>query len=391
MEWKYKNVKVISMAVLIAVMLILFTSRAAISANSNPTFETHIYLPIISKAYPTNPAKGLLIAYSSQWTGRYMQYNVDTHEVIELLPDHLMYEDCSKFSPDKIHPKLIYLVDNPDTGNLDLKIKDLYGGNTIITLSNSYRNTCAMYWHPSGAALAIYNIDTGTYDLLNVDGSKITSFWGDLGSEAAFSPDGNRVVFNSPFRSNVLRFFNIIKDGQGNIIGLSQDSSDFISVEIGDHFIADIEWSPDGSKLALIIENNWDLIDADILLIEPNGTLLSNLTNGFNRQDGKFQNYWGFKWSPTGQNIAYWVYNLVDDTYLNPQVYVIDPYTKHIIELTGGIYQTGETPSFSPDGNKIIFTAGPQYGRTIVMCNPNGSDKISLRIENSGFDAIFRP
>ncbi|NJD60289.1 MAG: hypothetical protein C3F13_11045 [Anaerolineales bacterium] len=383
--------KILLLTFLAIDFLILFSDSHFILAKTNPASNNLIYLPLLSKPYPTAPANGLLIAYSSQMTGELKQYNVDTGAVTQLLPDHFMSEGCNKFSPDIIHPKLLYLLQNPASGDLEVKIKDLFGGNNIITLPNSYRNSCSMYWYPNGSAFAIRNLNTDVYDLLSPDGTKLTSFWGDLGWKLAFSPDGNRAVFVSPFRSNVLRFFTILKDGNGNIIGLNQDPSDFVTVDIGDHFIADIEWSPEGTTLAILIENNWDLEDADLLLIEPNGTVVANLTNGFNRQAGKQQNYWEIQWSPAGKNIAFWVYNLVGDTYVNPQVYVINIYTKRIIELTGDEFQTGETPAFSPDGNKLIFTAGPQFGRTIVMCNPDGSDKISLPIENSAFNAIFRP
>lgn len=370
---------------------ILFIGVMHTLAETTPPQEHTIFLPVLSKPYPQKPAAGLRIAYSSQWTGELMQYAVDSGVVTQLLPTHFMSEGCWKFSPNKDYPKLMYLFDNRSTHTLEVKIKDFYGANTIVTLPNAYRNSCSFYWHPSGSAIAVYNSDTGGYDLLYPTGSKLTSFWGDLGWKAAFSPDGNRAVFVSPYRSNVLRFFTIEKDVNGNIIGLSQNPSDFVAVEIGDHFIADIEWSPDGNKLAIIIENNWDLEDAEILLIQPNGTVLANLTNGFNRQNGKQQNYWGIQWSPTEQKIAFWVYNRSSGVYINPQVFIINIYTLLITELTGDAHPTGETPSFSPDGNKIIFTAGAQYGRTIVMCNPDGTDKIALPIESSGFNATFRP
>jgi Tol biopolymer transport system component len=384
-------IRAIFTATLVIMVLAVMCNTTPMRAEQDPPGDFSYYLPITTKPYPKQPTTGLRIAYSSQWTGQLMQYNVDTGAVSQLLPDHLMSEDCWKFSPDKAYPKLLYLLHNVSTGNLDIKIKDFYGANTVVTLPTAYRNTCSNFWHPSASAIAAYNLNTNTYDLLSPNGGKIASFWGDLGWKAAFSPDGNRVVFVSPYRSDVLRFFNIIKDGNGNINGLSQDPSDFVEVDIGDHFIADIEWSPDGSKLAILIENNWDLEDADIIIISPNGTVLSNLTNGFNRQNGKLQNYWDLQWSPSEQKIAFWVYNRVGNTYVNPQVYMIDVNRGQIFELTDGAYPTGETPSFSPDGNKVIFTAGPQYGRTIVMCNPDGTDKIPLPIENSGFGATFRP
>ncbi len=360
-------------------------------AKQTPTETNSIYLPLISRPYAKSPAPGLKLAYSSQYTGQLMQYSVDSGTLTELLPDHMMYEDCWKFSPDKTYPKLLYLLDNPATGDLEVKVKDLFGANTVVAFPNAYRNSCSNFWHPSGSVVAAYNVETEVYDLLYPTGVKLTSFWGDLGWKASFSPDGNRVVFVSPFRSNVLRFFDIIKDVQGNVIGLAQSPSDFVVVETGDRFIADVDWSPDGSKLAIIVKNTWNLRDGDILLIEPSGTVLANLTNGFSLMNGKQQSYWGLRWSPTEQKLAFWVYNLEGNVYVNPQVFMINLTSGKIIELTGGVYPVGETPSFAPDGKKLIFTAGPQFGRTIVMCNPDGTDKVALPIENSAFNATFRP
>jgi hypothetical protein len=62
-----------------------------------------------------------------------------------------------------------------------------------------------------------------------------------------------------------------------------------------------------------------------------------------------------------------------------------------IIEITDSAYPIGQTPDWSPDGKKLIFSAGDQYSFTTVMCNPDGSQKQALSIESSAFNATFRP
>jgi Tol biopolymer transport system component len=381
--------------VLVALFIstLLFTGKASLLARPLPaqTAGTGValYLPLIQKPYPIQPAPGLRIAYSENFTGQLMQYDLDSGAVNELLPSHFMARRCWQFSPDVVEPKLFYsqLI----SGVYQMRIKNLYGAQTIIELPAAYREQCSSSWHPSGTALLAYNRDTEQYDLLDAAGVKLASLEHSLGQYAAFSPDGDRIAFVANW-PNRLIFFDLLKNEQGRVVGVTPDPSDVVEVNVGERLITGMAWSPDSAKIAILVQNNWDQEDADLLLIRPDGEILANLTNGFNQADGKLLSYWWeLTYSPTGRHLAFWAYNRVGDTLIDPQVFVIDLGNNNIIELTGSAYPTGEAPSFSPDGNKIIFTAGPQYGRTIVMSNPDGSAQTTLPIEETGFNARFRP
>lgn len=69
-----------TMWLVMALLVLSFISSPARAEPAIPT-EFYAYLPAIHNPYPAAPVPGLRIAYSSNWTGELMQYNVDTGAV----------------------------------------------------------------------------------------------------------------------------------------------------------------------------------------------------------------------------------------------------------------------------------------------------------------------
>jgi Tol biopolymer transport system component len=273
-----------------------------------------------------------------------------------------------------------------------------------------YKDTCASL-HPNGLAAVVTTYDdnnnpfftTIRHRFVNLHTAEdITEIASRKYGSFDFSPDGKWMVMNTRDRNNQLHFFPIKLSQSGQVEAVGEVKS--LAVDIGNRFIGLPKWSPAGDKLAFISLNNFDFDNADIYLVsieyDANGQLVldnlvgTNMTQGFNKQEGV--RYEDLTWSPRGDRIAFWTYTpekLSADSWslVRPRVFVLPLDGSGIVEITDARYPVGETPEWSPDGKKLIFTAGDQYQRTIVMCNPDGSEKKALKIESSGYNAAFRP
>jgi TolB protein len=174
---------------------------------------------------------------------------------------------------------------------------------------------------------------------------KRITFDKDLALFPRWSPDGDRLVYNS------------FKDG-GPMLYL-KDMGSGISRRISGRQGLNIGacWTADGKSLSLTLSHG---DNPDIYLIDLNGKILKRLTN-----------HWAIdvspSYSPDGTKIAF-----VSNRSGNPQIYVRDLVrdTEERISFEGK-YNT--SPAWSPR-NRIAFSSGDEGARNIFTINPDGTN-----------------
>jgi TolB protein len=127
-------------------------------------------------------------------------------------------------------------------------------------------------------------------------------------------------------------------------------------------------WSPDGKRIAFVRGAN---DRADIFVMSAHGTNQHRLT-----ADGVYNN--DPAWSPDGKRIAYIRGSLRGDTADN-QLVAMNPDGKRKRLLWGTAKQRGPDgrlgahhPSWSPDGQRIVFYISEQHAIAVVGQNGTG-------------------
>jgi Tol biopolymer transport system component len=123
------------------------------------------------------------------------------------------------------------------------------------------------------------------------------------------------------------------------------------------------DWSPDGARIAFVT-----IGENDIVLINPDGSGLLNLTNGVAEDDSP-------TWSPDGSKLAFNTGSLSEP--LESEVAVMNPDgtgRASLSNLTG--FDFG--PSWSPDGSGLVFTSTVDGNSEIYVMNADGSGQKNL-------------
>lgn len=229
----------------------------------------------------------------------------------------------------------------------------------IVFVSCKSQNALGM-----GSQCGIYLMDengSGLRQLTNADGD----------GEPSLSPDGGRVVFDSSKRDGDYEIYMIHTDGSGLVrltthpgndlrpswspdgnqilyISCSSNSICYISVMNADGSnpkpllktdASFLDWSPDGRQIVFAAAKTLNVMNAD-------GTDVRLITT-------QPQFIYSPVWSPDGSKIAF----LVQKTKDGPvEVDVIDKDGKNQHSLTAGYYVIYGGLSWSPDGQKLLFT-----------------------------------
>lgn len=160
-------------------------------------------------------------------------------------------------------------------------------------------------WSPDGEKLAFVSDRDGDYEVYTMakDGAQVTQLTDNPARDyfPAWSPDGKRIVFESN-RDGKFELFMMDADGS-NVVKLTDDPS-------RDRYAA---WSPDGSKIAFTSERSGQ---PEIWIIDVNSRSLTQVT-----RDGGRSPYW----SPDGNRLAF---------VLNDNIYVIDQDGNNKVQLT---------------------------------------------------------
>ncbi|MFZ5903228.1 MAG: protein kinase domain-containing protein [Chloroflexota bacterium] len=234
------------------------------------------------------------------------------------------------------------------------------------------------------------NSDFNDICIMNADGSDFNQLTDNGANNGwpSFSPDGSMILFSSN-KSGTWQIYSMASSGgslrqltfgaddafgpdmspNGQIVyKIGTPEADSIWVMNSDGSGAyhvygngwDPVWSPDGSK---ILFASGEFNSAQLYIINANGSGLMQLTNMANirgRSDWSIQNLIAFYAGPS------WQRNL----------YIIGSDGSNLTQLTNG--GNSQAPSFSPDGEWIVFT-----GYFDNMNNDNGCEIYIIRIDGS--------
>jgi Tol biopolymer transport system component len=172
-----------------------------------------------------------------------------------------------------------------------------------------------------------------------------------------WSPDGSKVAFVSDFTNTghgEKNVFVMDTTAAGQAINLATQITDYSS---GAKAIADLAWSPDGSRIAYTRGNNAG--DDSVWVVNADGTSTFPLEIG----GGGAKRH--PTWSPDSSKIAYAVVKN------EPEQIFIAPSTGGLgTPLVNGV---GHEPNWSPDGSKISFDA----------FQPSSSSFVDLHVVNA--------
>ncbi len=175
-------------------------------------------------------------------------------------------------------------------------------------------------------------------------------------SEPFFSPDGNKVVYESTV-AGFQQIFIINADGSGPV-QLTHDAVNHDSPA----------WSPDGHKIAFVSDKDGD---EAIYIINVDGTNEERLT-------GKEHRFIHPNWSADSASLIF----CTDDDLQPPrknasEIYSLDLHTKRLTMLISG--GTNTYPSWSPDGRKIVFRRMlGELNSEVFVANSDGTDPRNL-------------
>ncbi|MBI2886210.1 MAG: PD40 domain-containing protein [Chloroflexi bacterium] len=205
-----------------------------------------------------------------------------------------------------------------------------------------------------GDWIGIYEADGRLAGIADTPGDDRSPTW---------SPDGGRIAFQS------------YRDMRGDIYVINADRTNLTNLTNNPKgTIAESpDWSPDGRKIAFKLWCN-GCFNSNVVVMNPDGTGLANITNIPNVRPATYAT--SPAWSPDGSKIAF----VMNEAYVN-DLYVVNTDGSNRKRLTFGLHVDGK-PAWSPDGTKIAFSAGWEGNLEIYILSADGTGR-PLNITNN--------
>lgn len=210
---------------------------------------------------------------------------------------------------------------------------------------------------------------------------------GQVNEEPAWSPDGSQIAFSSN-RSGNYDIYVMNSDGS-HLRQLTSDpfaSLYFIPGNADDHTPT---WSPDGKRIAFVSgrhNSSWTFVDTDIFIMDQDG---KNVVRWKGSQDNSADDYPA--WSPDGCCIVYSSSPYPDVVGTGASDIFVgsaNPTNEAKITNLTMLETINSDPSWSPDGNRIVFASFQDESWHIYAVNKNGSDFVQL---TNGLDSEYSP
>jgi Tol biopolymer transport system component len=180
------------------------------------------------------------------------------------------------------------------------------------------RNGKKMVFSRIGSGMKIYDLESGTFTFLDIDGSS-----------PHLSPDGNKIVFFS------------YKDGQ--LYTMNSDRTDLKRITHDNNSYSSAYFTPDGNRIITSYGNSLYSMNTDG----------SDMKAIFTDKNGFY-----FKFSPDGSKIGYITNSQSDTNSNNLDVYTVNidgSNKKFITNITPNYSSEQEIFIWSPDGKQIAF------------------------------------
>jgi len=241
-------------------------------------------------------------------------------------------------------------------------------GSHLVKLTVSQVHDGLPVWSPNGRFIAHISVSgmRDTVHIVKENSSQLMELAENLDvqwEKLAWSPDGEGLCFAAE---------DPLEPDQGvNLYMATLKSEDVHTLTTlpGDEL--EVRWSPDGTRLAFV----WFPEGFKWLLSESAAIRITNTEGNGNVVVEGFARIGDLTWSPDGTRLAFWAYSSADCAYDCTEVYVVDLSSNSVECLTERyeISVIGET-AWSPDGQRMAFTARAREGAAIYMIAPNGEE-----------------
>jgi Tol biopolymer transport system component len=183
--------------------------------------------------------------------------------------------------------------------------------------------------------------------------------------DPSFSKDGSKIAFVS------------VRDGNSEVYVMNADGTNQKRLTNNPATDNDPTWSPDGSKILFVSFRD---SNAEVYVMNSDGSNQVNLTNAAGNDIEP-------AYSPDGKQIAF---RGLRDGGMN--IYVMKPDGSEQMPLTSDTGFNRE-PSFSPDGSKIVFRSNRDGNQEIYLMDSDGDNQVNLtNTPDAGeFKASFSP
>ena len=250
--------------------------------------------------------------------------------------------------------QIAFVSNRAGGGVYQIYLMNADGTGVVQQLSSlSFASDFEAAWSPDGTKIVFVSTRDGNYEIyaMNADGTNPTRLTTNpaTDSDPAWSPDGTKIAFES------------IRDGNYEIYTMNADGTNQTRLTTNPATDFDPAWSPDGTKIAF--ESTRDGGD-HIWVMNADGTNVVRLTN-----DPAADLHPA--WSPDGTKIAFTSFPPPGF----PQIFVMNADGTGVIQLTTG---GGGQPAWSPGGAKIAFTSFLNGHQEISVMNADGTGVVRL-------------
>ncbi len=250
------------------------------------------------------------------------------------------------------------------TGSKELWLMD-YDGSNQHALTSLRTISLMPRWSPDASRIAFtcYQPLNGVVNaqicMYSVDAAKVLSFprFRGTNSAPAWSPDGSQIMFSSSMLGNPELFVTDINGGKPKRLTFSNGGS------------TSPAWNPKTGQSVVFVSDRGGI--PKLYTMNSDGTNVSLIDlpdKGYVIDPA---------WSPNGQLLAF-SWRRPDGNY---DIYVMDPTSQHIINLTPDSGSRNERPSWAPDGRHIVFESTRNGPRQIWSMLADGSQPRQLTTE----------
>ncbi len=180
----------------------------------------------------------------------------------------------------------------------------------------------------------------------------------------------------SPDGTTIL--YSLVQGSSWKIYRMDADGSN--QVWLGQHYGYSAVYSPDGSKIAYGDDSDGD---GEIFVMDADGNHVVQLTNNDVNEGGLIQ------WSPDGQRILFSAFTYNPGNSISSLVIInADGSNRKTITPSG---VSDSEPSWSPDGSRIAFVSDSSAGHDLFTVQPDGKNRKQLTTSGGANDPDWSP